>query len=184
MIFTRTTISRHNQQCSSKKYYRNFDVNKLEGNTFKKNDLSFLDKEFYSSVYDRMQNDEIKKELAKDIEITYIGNFAFKKYKNNRCNKKTPSDRARRVIRILIRLKKIISNFHSTRGKKELNLSQIFSLDSWILLEKAINSLIYKKVGNQYTLQRRIAILLKYAIEDGCKLIISFYTMYRPDTPL
>ena len=116
---------------------------------------------------------------ARDIEITYIANVKFKKFKNNRCNEKTPSDRARRVIRILLRLKRVINNFHSNRGKKRLNLSQIFTLDCWVLLEKAINTLIYKKVDGEYILQRRIAILLKYSIEDGCRHLISFYTMYR-----
>lgn len=175
MIFLNTSIANHKKICNEegKMTARKEGVIKCIPKTFSRKDTSFLEEDFYSSVYDVMKQDCVKEALANDIELQYIANFKYKKLKMNRSNEKSPSDGARRMIRIITRFKII----YNEDFQNNCTLSEILNLDNWSKMEKTIKKLIYGEVN----LKRGIAIQLRVGIEFSCNALQSFYTMYRPD---
>ena len=137
MIFSRGSISSHKFKCQKGYVSWGKGFFKLSGNTFENKDVSFIDPEFYEEVFDKMYEDEIKKDFCTDIELTYIGNMCFQKVKLTRTNKNNPSIRARKLIRILGRLKQKV-NKNNIQNK--LTFSQMFSLKHWSLVHACIKN--------------------------------------------
>ena len=92
-----------------------------------------------------------------------------------RSNRKTPSNRARKIIRILGRLKYLFNlNFNKGKAeKKEIFLSELLNLDCWSTTHKIINNIIYKKdEDGKSSIKPGIANELKSGIDFACQHVI------------
>ena len=181
MLFNQTSISKHKARCVPGNPGRSKGVTKLLGNPFGKKDCSFLDPTFYSDVFDKMHQDEIKAEISTDPELTYIGNYQYMKLKNNRTNNTAPSDGARKTMRTLARLKINTNKVLEKKMGRKFLLSEMFSVLMWETVHGVIKKMIYKSDGDKTHLKRGIATLLRVSIKFACDSLISFYTMYRPE---
>ena len=104
--------------------------------------------------------------------------MCFQKIKLTQTNKNNPSNRARKLIRILGRLKQKVNK---NEDQNKLTFSRMFLLKHWSLVHKCINKLIYNKVEGKNVLKRGIVVALKNSIIFACDALIFFYLMNRPN---
>ena len=117
-------------------------------------DLTFLEETFMSEVFDHLHNDNVKRDIASDIEILYIGNFYYLKILTNRTDRRNPSLRSRKLMRCITEFKFLFNETVDVNSNITFSLSDILNLDNWPTFERCIKKMIYKQNNSNLQLKR------------------------------